>query len=34
MKLSSVVEISWDYLGDAVPAFLALIIIPLTYKYV
>ena len=27
-------EINWDYIGDAVPAFLTLIIIPLTYKYV
>jgi adenine/guanine/hypoxanthine permease len=26
-------EINWDYIGDAVPAFLTLIIIPLTYKY-
>ena len=28
----SVREINWDYIGDAVPAFLTLIIIPLTYK--
>lgn len=28
----SVREINWDYYGDAVPAFLTLIIIPLTYK--
>ena len=27
-------EINWDYVGDSVPAFLTLIIIPLTYKYV
>ena len=27
-------EINWDYLGDAVPAFLTIIIIPLSYKYV
>ncbi len=25
-------EINWDYIGDAVPAFLTIIIIPLTYK--
>jgi len=30
----SVVEINWHYIGDAVPAFLTLIIIPLTYKFV
>ena len=28
----SVLEINWHYIGDAVPAFLTLIIIPLTYK--
>jgi len=27
-------EINWDYVGDSVPAFLTLIIIPLTYKFV
>ena len=26
-------EINWDYIGDAVPAFLTIILIPLTYKY-
>jgi AGZA family xanthine/uracil permease-like MFS transporter len=31
---SSVLEINWFYIGDAVPAFITLIIIPLTYKYV
>lgn len=30
----SVREINWDYIGDAVPAFLTLIIIPLSYKCV
>lgn len=30
----SVREINWDYVGDSVPAFLTLIMIPLTYKYV
>ncbi len=30
----SVRDINWDYVGDSVPAFLTLIIIPLTYKYV
>ncbi|EKM76263.1 hypothetical protein AGABI1DRAFT_115837 [Agaricus bisporus var. burnettii JB137-S8] len=28
----NVLEINWDYLGDAVPAFLTLIMIPLTYN--
>jgi AGZA family xanthine/uracil permease-like MFS transporter len=32
--LSSVLEINWFYIGDAVPAFITLIIIPLTYKYI
>ena len=27
-------DINWDYVGDAVPAFLTLIVIPLTYKFV
>ena len=27
-------DINWDYVGDSVPAFLTIIIIPLTYKYV
>lgn len=30
----SVKEVNWNYIGDAVPAFLTIIIIPLTYKYV
>ena len=30
----SVREINWDYVGDAVPAFLTIIVIPLTYKCV
>ena len=30
----SVLEINWNYMGDAIPAFLTLIIIPLTYKFV
>ena len=32
--LFSVREINWNYIGDAVPAFLTLIIIPLTFKFV
>ena len=28
----SVREINWDYVGDAVPAFLTIIIIPLSYN--
>ena len=34
LSLCSVREIDWDYPGDAVPAFLTIIIIPLTFKYV
>ena len=30
----SVMEVKWDYIGDSVPAFLTILIIPLTYKYV
>jgi len=30
--MRNVREINWDYVGDAVPAFLTLIIIPLTYN--
>ena len=32
--MSSVKEVNWDYIGDAVPAFLTIIMIPLTYKCV
>ncbi|KAF5347793.1 hypothetical protein D9756_010253 [Leucocoprinus leucothites] len=32
LMIRNVIEINWDYLGDAVPAFLTLIIIPLTYN--
>ncbi|KAF9445193.1 xanthine/uracil permease [Macrolepiota fuliginosa MF-IS2] len=32
LMIRNVVEINWDYLGDAIPAFLTLIIIPLTYN--
>lgn len=31
---NSVTDINWLYIGDAVPAFLTLLIIPLTKKYV
>jgi AGZA family xanthine/uracil permease-like MFS transporter len=31
--IRNVREINWDYIGDAVPAFLTISIIPLTYKY-
>jgi AGZA family xanthine/uracil permease-like MFS transporter len=34
IHIASVLEINWNYLGDAVPAFLTLIMIPLTYKCV
>lgn len=33
LMIRNVREINWDYIGDAVPAFLTIIIIPLTYKY-
>ncbi len=32
LTLFSVREINWDYVGDSVPAFLTLVMIPLTYK--
>ncbi|TDL20422.1 hypothetical protein BD410DRAFT_725833 [Rickenella mellea] len=32
LMIRNVREINWDYVGDAVPAFLTLIIIPLTYN--
>jgi hypothetical protein len=32
LMIRNVREINWDYIGDAVPAFLTIIIIPLTYK--
>ena len=31
--IRNVREINWDYIGDAIPAFLTILIIPLTYKY-
>ena len=33
LMIRNVREINWHYIGDAVPAFLTVIIIPLTYKY-
>jgi AGZA family xanthine/uracil permease-like MFS transporter len=33
LMIQNVREINWDYIGDAVPAFLTIITIPLTYKY-
>ncbi|KAF5375867.1 hypothetical protein D9615_008244 [Tricholomella constricta] len=32
LMIRNVRDINWDYIGDAVPAFLTLIIIPLTYN--
>jgi len=32
LMISSVVEINWSYLGDSVPAFLTIAIMPLTYS--
>lgn len=34
LMIRNVRDINWDYVGDSIPAFLTLIIIPLTYKYV
>ncbi|THH04520.1 hypothetical protein EW146_g10154, partial [Bondarzewia mesenterica] len=34
LMIRNVRDINWDYIGDAVPAFLTIIIIPLTYKCV
>ena len=31
-KYLSVLEINWHYIGDAVPAFITLLMIPLTFK--
>lgn len=33
LMIRNVRDINWDYIGDAIPAFLTIIIIPLTYKY-
>ena len=33
LMIRNVREINWDYIGDAVPAILTIILIPLTYKY-
>lgn len=32
LMIRNVRDINWDYIGDAVPAFLTIIVIPLTYK--
>ncbi|PFH49531.1 hypothetical protein AMATHDRAFT_62986 [Amanita thiersii Skay4041] len=32
LMIRNVLEINWNYLGDAVPAFLTIIVIPLTYN--
>ena len=32
--MRNVREVNWEYPGDAVPAFLTLVMIPLTYKFV
>jgi len=32
LMIHNVKEINWNYIGDAVPAFLTLIIVPLTYS--
>ncbi|KIM44094.1 hypothetical protein M413DRAFT_25573 [Hebeloma cylindrosporum] len=32
LMMRNVLEINWSYMGDAIPAFLTLIIIPLTYN--
>jgi hypothetical protein len=33
LMFRNVREVNWDYFGDAVPAFLTILTIPLTYKY-
>jgi len=33
LMIRNVREINWDYIGDAIPSFLTIIIIPLTFKY-
>ncbi|KIK05624.1 hypothetical protein K443DRAFT_674923 [Laccaria amethystina LaAM-08-1] len=32
MMMRNVMEVKWDYIGDSVPAFLTILIIPLTYN--
>ena len=32
LMIRNVREINWDYIGDALPAFLTILIIPLTFK--
>ncbi|KAH8661851.1 hypothetical protein BX600DRAFT_382127 [Xylariales sp. PMI_506] len=32
MMMKSVTEINWSYLGDAIPAFIAIVIMPFTYS--
>lgn len=32
LMIRTVTEINWDYMGDAVPAFLTIVLIPLTYN--
>lgn len=34
LMIRNVRDINWDYIGDALPAFLTILIIPLSYKYV
>ena len=34
LMIRNIREINWDYIGDAIPAFLTIITIPLTYKFV
>lgn len=33
LMIRNVRDINWDYIGDALPAFLTILIIPLSYKY-
>ena len=33
LMMRNVLEINWDYIGDAIPAFLTIVMIPLTFKY-
>lgn len=34
LMIRNVRDINWDYIGDALPAFLTILIIPLSFKYV
>ena len=33
LMIRNVRDVNWDYIGDAIPAILTIVLIPLTYKY-